>query len=250
MRRLVYLTSVACLALATGAVRADDKDLKALVGKALQAIGGEEKVAMYKAATWKGKGTFHGLGTPIPYTGEWLAQYPDKTRAVIESEVDGNKFTFAIVTNGDKGWRKFNADIMEMDKDQLAEQKQERHADYMTSLLPLLKDKDITLESLGNSKIKEQDAVGIKVSKKGFRDVQLYLDKKTHLLLKRENRVKDDMSGQEMNQEIFYSDYKDADGVKRPMKLVIKRDGKDYIEGEVTEMKMLKMADDSAFDKP
>jgi hypothetical protein len=251
MRRLWILSFAVSLVLGgAGSARADDKELKALIEKAVKAAGGEEKLTKFKAATWKSKGTYHGMGVAIPYTAEWAVQRPGQFRAEITSDVDGNKFTFAIVFNRDKGWRKFGNDTQEMDKDMLAEQKQELHAQRVTTLVPLLKDKEITLSALGDSKIDNRPAVGVKVSQKGYRDVHLFFDKENYRLLKSEGRVKDDMSGQEVNQEALYSEYKDVDGVMHPMKVVIKRDGKLYVEDETTEYKPLEKLDDSVFGKP
>lgn len=251
MRRIGILSFTICLVLGSASsVRADDQaELKALVDKAIKAAGGEEKLTKFKATTWKSKGTFHGMGVAIPYTSEWASQGATQFRALISSEIDGNKFTFAIVLNGDKGWRKLNDQAQEMDKDMLAEQKEERHADYLATLVPL-KDKAITLGALGDSKINNRAAVGVKVSQKGFRDVLLFFDKENYRLLKSEYRVKDDMSGKEVNQEVTYSDYKEVDGIKYPTKFVIKRDNKPYVEDEITEYKPVEKLDDSVFAKP
>jgi hypothetical protein len=251
MRTIGTLTCAVCLTLSgAGFVRADDQaELKALVDKAIKVTGGEEKLAKYKAATWKAKGTFHGMGMAIPFTGDWAVQWPDQFRVAIVIEIDNMKFTFATVLSGDKGWRKLQDDVQELDKEQLADQKEERHAAYLTTLLPL-KSKDVTLSSLGESKVNDKPALGIKVAQKGYRDVNLFFDKASHLLVKTESRVKDDMTGQEVNQEAFYSDYKEAEGIKHPTKVVLKREGKVFVEAESSEYKVMEKLDRKVFDKP
>ena len=70
------------------------------------------------------------------------------------------------------------------------------------------------------------------------------------MLLKTEMRVKDEMSGQEVNQESYYSDYKEVNGLKEAMKFVIKKDGKPFLEAEVEEIRRQEKVDDSVFAKP
>src|SRR5262249_28773460 len=194
------------------------------------------------------KGTFHGMGMAAPYTGEWALQYPAQYRMVIETEAGGQKFTFKIIMNGDKGWRQFMDMTQDMDKDALAELKHQLHHGIVPSRVPVT-GKDCTLAPLGEGKVGNRPALGIKASFKDQRDVSLYFDKETHLLLKTETRVKDE-GGQEQTQETFYEDFKELDGVKHPTKLTIKRDGKLYVEAELLEFKAFEKLDDSEFAKP
>ncbi len=245
MRKSVSALLTGCLMLGVaGAARADDAT-KAIIDKAITATGGEAKLTKAKAATSKAKGTYHGMGQAIPYTSEHAMQLPTQYRAAIEAE----NFKMVVVANGDKGWVKINGELQELDKDKLAEQKETLHAALVGSLVPL-KDKAFTLSPLGDAKVGDHEAVGVKVSHKDRRDVNLYFDKKTGLLVKMEHRVKDDQSGQEMNQETFFSDYKKFDDVQEPTKVTIKRDGNLYVEEEITEWKHHDKLDDSTFDKP
>jgi hypothetical protein len=113
-----------------------------------------------------------------------------------------------------------------------------------------LKDKQFKLATIGEIKVEKRTALGVKVSSKGHRDVDLYFDKETGLLVKTEHIAKDDMSGQEVTEESFPSDYKDVQGTKQPMKFVVKRSGKLFMDGEATEVKMYEKLDASLFEKP
>lgn len=248
MRRIWVASLSMALALAAS-LRAEGKaDAKAVIDKAIKAAGGETNLAKFKAMTWKDKGTFHGLGMPLPYTGAMAIQWPDQSREAIDSEAMGQKFTMIMVVNRDKGWLKINDMVpMELDKDKLAEQKEDLHASYVSTLLPL-KDKAYTLTALGASKLGDQAVVGVKVSSKGHRDVQLFFDKETGLLAKSANVVKEE--GKEINQEAYYSAYKEVAGVKQPMKIKINRDGKLYVEAENSDIKPADKLDDAVFAKP
>jgi hypothetical protein len=50
--------------------QADQARARALVDRALKALGGADAVAKYPAATWKGKGTFRFGGAVMPCTVE------------------------------------------------------------------------------------------------------------------------------------------------------------------------------------
>lgn len=248
MYRLFGLSLVAVFALGPAA-RADDA--QAIIDKALKVHGGAENIAKYNASTWKGKGKFYGLGEGIEYSGEWTTQGKDQARISIEGEVMGQKFNQLIVINGNKGWMKVMGMEMDLEGDQLAEQLDDLYAEWVSTLIPFArKEKGFTLTPLGESKVEGKPVVGVKVSAKDRRDINLYFDKESGLLAKTEYRVKDSMAGQEVNQESFVSDYKDIDGIQQAMKVKIHRDGKLYVDGEVTSLKREVKVDEGIFAKP
>jgi hypothetical protein len=233
-----------------GLVRADEQaDLRAVIEKGITARGGADNLGKYKAATWKGKGKFYGLGDALDYTGDWSVQYPGQNRTVIEFEFNGMKFQRIGVVNGDKGWVKLNDNLEEMDKEALAEEKAQSYAGLVSNLL-VLRDKNYQLAALGDAKVGDRPVVGICVSHKDRRDVSLFLDKETGLVLRSETRIKNMQTGQEETQEIVYGDYREVKGVKHAMKLTIKRDGRLFIEAEWSDYKPVEKLDDSVFAKP
>jgi hypothetical protein len=157
------------------------------------------------------------------------------------------------VVNGDKVWMKFagqEASAVD-DKDEIAEAKEAAHAGWVATLLPLLKEKDFTFSALGEVKVEDKPAVGVRVAHKGHRDVNLFFDKDKGLLVKTETVVKDLMGGgQEVTQDSILSDFKEVGGAKRAMKIVINRAGKKYVEADITEMEPKEKLDDSVFAKP
>jgi hypothetical protein len=251
MRNTWGVPVTVCLALAAaGPVRADDQaDLKALLARAIKAHGGEKKLARYKAFTMKYKGKSY-IVQEADYTAELAVQYPDQMKSEITVEAGGMTLTFATVLNKDKGWRKMNDSTTALDKDQLKEEKEGMYAQRVTRLVGL-GGKGYKLSTLGETKVGDKPAVGLTVSHKGHRDINLYFDKKTHLLLKASYQVKDMGSDKEVEQEIFYQDYKKAEGVQRASKIRIKRDGKKWVDvDEVTEFRLVDKLDDSEFAKP
>jgi len=67
--------------------------------------------------------------------------------------------------------------------------------------------------------------------------------------VKSETRLRE--KGNEINQEMFFEQYKMVDGVQEAYKLTILRDGKAYLEGNLTEAILhTQKVDDSVFQQP
>lgn len=245
MRLSVCLTASLVFAPATGWA----EEPKAVIDKAVKAAGGEEKLASFKARTFKGKGKYYGMGEGIDYTGEWAVQHPDKMRMQISISVNGMTFTMVRVLNGDKLWSKMGDEATEAGKDEVTEAKEGAYAGSVTGLVPL-KGKGFELTSLGEYELGGKKVVGIQVKHPGHRDLDLYFDRDKGLLVKSEYTVKDEMSGKEVRQETLYSDYKEVNGVQQAMKLVINRDDKAYVTVEIDEIDLKEKLDDALFAKP
>lgn len=243
MRQLLLLFLTIVL-LDVSPARADDQaDAAKIVEAGLKAIGGREKVAKYKASTWNEQGTYYGMGAGLPYTGVYSVQWPDQFRM----EIAG---VFVIVLNGDKGWTKMADQVTEMTAEQLAEQRENHHAGWVTTLVPLA-DKTYKLSTMGESTVAGKPALGVNVKREGHRDVQLYFDKEKSWLVKSEVTVKAaELNNKEVHQESLYQDYRDVEGILAPAKIELKRDGAKFVEAENSQLKHLEMLDNSVFAKP
>jgi hypothetical protein len=249
MRYLLSLSTVACL-LVAGAARADDQaDLQKIIDKAIKAHAADKAPKDKKATSFKIKGTVHVLGMDLEITGEYQTQEPDKLRQVINVTIMGQDIEQIVVLNGDKGWAHAMGNTVEFDKDAMAGMKEEFYAGRVAELA-VLKDKKYKLAALAEKKINDRPAVGISVASEGHKDVFLYFDKETGMLVMSERQARDIMSGQEYKQETRYGNYKEVAGVKRPFKVDVLRDGEKFVEAEVTDYKVLDKLDDSAFEKP
>ncbi|MSR53541.1 MAG: hypothetical protein EXS09_09675 [Gemmataceae bacterium] len=80
---------------------------------------------------------------------------------------------------------------------------------------------------MGQAKVDDKEAVGVRVSRKGRPDINLNFDKKTGLVIKSERRTKDAMTGEEFTAESIFSDHKAFQGVMWATKRFDKRDGMD-----------------------
>jgi hypothetical protein len=246
MRYYLSFLAVGLLAVSfTTPLRADDKDqARAVVDKAIKAAGGEEKLAKFNSRTWVAKGTYYGMGGDgVPYTANYAVSLPDKFRFEVEGFM-------TMVVDGDKGWIQAMGETREMNKDELAQQKEEMYVSTVTTLTPI-KGGEYKLSLLGEAKVADRPAVGVKVSHKDHQDVNLYFDKDSGLLVKMEHKTKAQEEGnKEVTQEDIYSDHQDVQGAKLPRKATILRDGKKYVEGEASDVKAVDKHDDKTFAKP
>jgi hypothetical protein len=228
--------------------RIDAKKARQIIEKGIKALGGEEKLDRYKALTFRGKATWYSKGRPdSAWTGECIARFPFQHRTTFKP-AEGIGRTQTTVLNGDKGWWKTGIDSTDIPPAFIANYRESLHAEVVATLTPLLKDKRYTLSLLGEAKVGGSDALGVMVGHKDHRDVKLFFDKRSGLLLKYERLVKTD--GTEKAREIFQSDYQDFSGIRRPRKLVFKSDEEEECVWEITEYKALEDVDESEFAKP
>src|SRR5579859_6727828 len=122
-----FLGAVLVATLVCGPARSgraeDEKDVQAVLDKAIKALGGAEKLGAVKAATWKTKGTISFGDSDNKFTSTVTVQGLDHSRSEFEGEFGGNKVMGATVLSGEKGWRKFGDMGGEMDKDAIANEK-------------------------------------------------------------------------------------------------------------------------------
>jgi hypothetical protein len=223
-------------------------DLQKVIDRAIKAHGAD-KDGKDKASTLKVKGTVHTMGMDLDYTGDYQIQEPDKFREVLSLNINGTALEVVTVFDGKKAWTRVMGNTIELGEDAIAAFKEQVYAGILTDLT-VLKEKGYRLSGLAEKKIGDRPAVGVSVAREGHKDIFLYFDKETGMLLMSERQSKDPMSGQEYKEEARFSSYKEVDGVKRPHKVAIQRDGEKYVETEITELKILDKLDDSTFAKP
>ena len=249
MFRLLVPALSAVVLFAPG-LRADD-DAKAIVTRAIKAHGGEEALSKYQAGRAKNKGkiAIPGVGD-AEFTQQTAFMLPGKFRESLELVIGGMTVNVETRVNGDKVSIQANGQDVPQNDAIKAAMKDVQHVMKVARLSALLKDKGLELSTAGESKVNDAPAVGVRVSMKDQKDVTLYFNKKTNLLAKVEFRTTDAMTGNEMTEERIITEYqKSPEGLPAPKKVLIKRDGKDYLQAEVLEFKFLETLDDAEFTK-
>jgi hypothetical protein len=249
MRKLLYV-SLGLSLLLTIPVLAQEASPQALFQKAIAAQGGEKLLNKFQAGHNRTKGKLHLQGMAIDFTSEEDVQLPDKFRSVVQLDLMNMNVRVTQVFDGKKGWIDLPGNTMEMDEQAIKEIKELLHVTRVANLVGVVNDKNFTLAPLGEAKVKGKDAVGVRVSYKGHRDVNVYFDKKTAYLLKTEGRGMNPNTKQEGNQEKYFFDYHDVQGTKVPRKVEVYNDGNLFVEADVLETQLLEKLDDSTFKRP
>ncbi len=254
MSRLHLLVLVACLTfLAEGPVRDEppsgDDSARSLIDKAIRARGGEVALTRFPAFTWKGRAKIHAGGRSFRTTDEGAEDLPERLWGRSQWEENGTAVRETLVVTGGRGWTVRDGKLEAMDKAEVAELRERMHSEWLTRLTPL-KDKDYRLELLGVARVGDRPALGVRVSREGHRDVRLYFDKESGLLLKEEYRIKVVQTGREYTEEVFYGDYKDVRGAKYAMHRTLRSGDNFSSEVDLTEVKPCEKLDDALFVRP
>jgi hypothetical protein len=250
MKRLLGATLAAFLVAVLGSpVQADDKDPLAVLDKAIKALGGEEKLKKAESISLKTKGTINFGGNENEFKTHVTIQGLDHLRSELNGEFNGEPRKFVRVLSGDKGWRKFGDEPMELDEDGLANEKRRAYLEIIPMTLVALKGKGFKLEAAGEEKVGDKPASGIKVTGPDAKDFTLYFDRESGLPVKMVATVAG-FGGEDYTQETTFKDYKDFDGIKKATKVESKRNGEDFIKSEITEFKVLDQVDPKTFSEP
>ena len=248
--RIRTMLALAVVAGLTGACRpAEAQDANAILDKAIQALGGAEKLGKVKAASWTTKGTLTFNGTDNAITVRSTAQGLDHARQEFEGEFGGMQVQGTTVLAGDKGWRQFGGNSMELDPAGLANEKRTAYLALVPVTILPLKGPGFKLEPAGEEKIGDKAAVGLKVTGPDGKDFTLHFDKESGLPVRLVARVAG-FDGQEYTQETTFSDYKEMGGIQKATRVHSKRNGEKFIEQQVTEFKVLDAVDPTSFTEP
>ena len=251
MRNLLLPSVVVALLLGCVSGAHAQEDPKALIQKSIKAHGGEDRLAKLNATRAKAKGTVEVMGAVLGFTSDSAAQLPDKLRNELSLDAMGQKVTVIQVFNGEKAWAWVSTvgTTQELDGASLEEMKNAAYAARVESLLPLLKDNSFSFAALPETKVNGKLAVGIRVKSASHPDINLYFDKENNLLVKTE-RTSLDAEMKKVLMESVYSNFKEFDGVKQPVKIVVTHNGNKFMDAEITEVKFFDKLEDSVFAKP
>jgi len=228
---------------------ARSEDANAVLDKAVRALGGEEKLSVIQAATWKTKGTISFGGHDNSVSTQWTLQGLDHLRHAFEIDFGGNTIKGINVVAGGTGWRGFGDSVADLQADAIANLK--RHAYLaMIQITPLaLKGPQFKVEAVDEEQIAGKPAATLRAIGPDGKDFTLHFDKGTGLPIKLEARVAD-FDGHEYAQETTLSDYRDMGGIKRPTRIQLTRDGQRFQEHQLTDFQILDQIDPITFARP
>lgn len=233
-----------------------DEDAKEIVKKAIKAHGGEDvlKKNRNRAGQFSGEAHIEAEGLELSGTMEMTAVMKDgsyRFRQDLNLKVMDMDVRQSVGFNGKELWITVNDQLfMSYDAEEdIKLIRESSWAEEAADLIVLL-EPGVELAIVGEDKVGDHPVVGVRVSKKGLKDVLLYFDQKTYLLRKIQNRALDFMSRKEVEQERVLDDYSELEGQKMPKKLTFLQDGKKLLDLEVKVMKFLDQIDESFFNRP
>jgi len=236
-------------------VTADDKDVAAILDKAMKALGGEDKLSKIEAVTWKTTGWMNMLFQGAEHfkcTGELTIAGLDRSRSeLIMLDPGGDKLRIRSILNGDNAWLSWGDVPL----------KPTRHApglkrSVFLAMIPVtlapLKDPRFKIEVGGDEKVGNRPAVVLNVTCPDGETIKVSFDKESGLPLKAVGKallIDDPDMDLDVTQEMIYSNYKDFGGIKTAAQVDFKSDGFNR-KLEVIEFKVLKQVDPSSFSPP
>src|SRR5207248_3291537 len=127
-------------------------------------------------------------------------------------ELGPQKMKQIVVVNRDQGWQVAGGATVEMERKTLAESREEGYALWLSSLVPLRREKGVQLTAVAAAKVDGKPAAGVKVSLKGRDDVTMYFDEKTGLLVRMTRNTT--VAGLTAEKEYLFGDYKEVEGAQ------------------------------------
>jgi hypothetical protein len=247
--RLVVASTGLLLFFATMSRAGDNgAEIKAVLDKATKAMGEPAKVAKLQTAAWKAKLSLNKGGTNVVFNLDASSRGWDHLRLEIDANINGMQKNAVLVIKGDKAWAKDEGNVKELPAKEFDVFRDIYFAGRAAQLLPLLKDKEFKVSHLGELNIKDQPAVGLRISRKNRPDVSLFFHKKTNLPLKADLRLMSPQ-GQEVEVEMFIGEYKEFDGLKHFSKVTFKSSGEEVVM-EVSDIQPREQLDAALFNRP
>jgi hypothetical protein len=246
MRSLRICIVLGCLVLTPAGGWADEP--RAVLDRAIEAHGGEARLAKTKVGRLKAKVEEAGPGTGSRQaTWEEVFDLPGRYRQTMEEVGRGEASLLEYVVVGRKGWQRQGQGAPQ--DFPVVEAPAEEHWNAFLLQLLRLRGKDVKLTALGEERRDGRALTGIRaVSPTGTLD--LYFDTATGLLARARLPLPNFLPGREAASEATYEDYRDVGGVRYPMHVKVTAGAGQYRDIVLTSLEFLDKIDDSAFAKP
>jgi hypothetical protein len=247
MRSLLLSCVVVAALVGTAGTGRADTEAEALLARAIKAHGGEEALTKYKAVRLKLKVVLEGPDK-TPKAWEQLFLAPNKYKDVREGFYLNRKVASINVTDGKEAWWYVDG------RPQVLEGKfgdwlmDDAHLFQVLRLVPL-KGKEYELKVVGETKIDGKTAAGLLVRTKGQKDLTLYFDAESGLLVKSERLVYDNLVEKDVTEERFYQGYPKEAELPYARKVTVKVGGRWSMTCDMTEVKFLEKVDEKEFRK-
>ncbi len=220
-----------------------------VIASSIESSGGQNNLKKYAHFSIKTKGVTYQFGSRIPFTAEYYWQLdPVRLRIGKTFSVNNETHVMVVVLDGDKGWGKKDNETKALSEEMVRIEKDLHWATWVAkNLSPTLDRAKCKLSYIGESE--DKSALGVRVSRKGAADFELFFDKKTKLLTVIKSKASTDRAN-DTDQLDVYSRYKEINGVMVPHARVSYVNGKKDLEDELVEFKFVASHSASLFEKP
>lgn len=151
------------------------------------------------------------------------------------------------VDDGSDAWEQTLTGVRAVPTDEMNKMRRYSHVDWVGTLWPL-RQPEYRLTSLGRAEVGGAPAFGVKVSRDEELDVALYVDPRTWRVVKKEVRY-EDWNGEPVDDESFYSVWKEADGVRYASHCEKLRNGRPKSVWDF-ELRFPEHVDEARFERP
>jgi hypothetical protein len=245
MSILLSSSLVAALIHAPAPPRSSEPDAGTILAKAIRVHGGEAALARYPAVRLKIRRTEEP--TRFSYAAEWLFAAPNRFKVTAQAYSLGREVQTIHATDGKVAWSLIEERTRELQARQAEWYRDQAHLLQVRRLLPL-KQKQYQLNLIGTTKVEGNPAVGLRVQTQGQKDLILFFDSESGLLVKIEFNVIGS-GGTEVKEEHLFQDYQKKEPLPFARKMIIKQDGQTVESHEIREAKFLEKADDKEFQR-
>lgn len=222
-----HLAALLALPIVT-APAAGDAAARAVLDRAIKAHGGAEALKKAAAFTSSAKGTRAVAGRDVAYVRKLDVSLPGRMR----QDITLGRVATTIRLDRGKATQSDGGQAVALRGERVRELQAEADVLWLATLVPL-REEGVVLSAARAATVDGEEAVGVKVARKGQADVTLYFSKKTGLLVRVARRGT--MAGREVEMEWTFGGHKDIGGVKVPTREVQAVGGKKVAELTVGE---------------
>src|SRR3990172_7650705 len=223
---LIFIIPFACVDKVFGS----DKGL-ILLKKAVQAAGGEQAFKGIKNFTVKTRTTISGSQTKTQVIITETIEIPGKTKQILDFD-NGSRIQ---VLNGNQSWKQINLTVSELS--QL--EKREMARGLFRDLIVLFSSYDTLnydVRYVSDQTVSGQTLQVIQIKDAQLDFFRLFIDSATNLIVKKTYQGAAE-AGYTTFEEI-YSDYRDVSGIKVPYNIIVRTNGRVFIESVVSDFKI------------
>lgn len=232
MRLVTALVLAGVTTFATHLVQQDSA--RDVLQRAVSAAGGAENLQRARVLAWHGKATIYASADQrINIEGEWRVEPPDRALAETYLADKGPSTTRTLGIDNGRGFTRIGGKEQPMDPAMFSNERDQFYLYELFRLVPLL-GSEYTVTSLPVADGQQ----GLRVSRSGRRDVELYFDA-SNRLARAKTTVFDPAQKVDVPEELQLTGTVEAGGIKWPQRMQIFQSGRLFFEVELSNFRIL-----------